>query len=145
MTQLRVEGDGSYRPTAEDPPYLRVGGVEGVKALVERFYDAMEAHEPELAALHRSDAPGKVSRASRDHFASFLVYWLGGPQTYLETRGHPRLRMRHGQVKVNVAMRDAWLRSMARAMDEHGVRGGVRHYLDGRFAEVADFLRNADG
>ena len=43
---------------------------------VESFYDAMEQHEPELTALHRLDAPGKISRASRDHFASFLVYWL---------------------------------------------------------------------
>lgn len=145
MTQLRVEGDGSYRPTADDPPYLRIGGVEGVTALVERFYDAMEAHEPELTALHRCDAPGKISRESRNHFASFLVYWLGGPQTYLETRGHPRLRMRHGKVVVNVAMRDAWLRSMTRAMDQQQISGGVRQYLDGRFAEVADFLRNTDG
>lgn len=145
MTQLRVEGDGSYVPTPEDPPFQRLGGVDAVKALVEAFYDAMEAHEPELTALHRCDAPGKVSRASRDHFASFLVYWLGGPQTYLETRGHPRLRARHGQVTVNVAMRDAWLRSMQRAMDAKGVGGGVRKYLDGRFAEVADFLRNVQG
>ena len=145
MTQLRIEGDGSYVPTADDPPYQRLGGVEGVKALVEAFYDAMEAHEPDLTALHRCDAPGKVSRESRDHFASFLVYWLGGPQTYLETRGHPRLRMRHGRVGVNVAMRDAWLRSMQRALDGRGVGGSVRKYLDGRFAEVADFLRNVDG
>lgn len=145
MTSLRIEGDGSYVPTADDPPYQHLGGVEGVKALVEAFYDAMEAHEPELTALHRCDAPGKVSRESRDHFASFLVYWLGGPQTYLETRGHPRLRMRHGRVGVNVAMRDAWLRSMQRALDGRAVTGGVRKYLDGRFAEVADFLRNVDG
>lgn len=145
MTTLRVEGDGSYIPTAEDPPWLRLGGAEGVTALVEAFYDAMEAHEPALTALHRCDAPGKVSRESRDHFASFLVYWLGGPQGYLETRGHPRLRMRHGRVAVNVDMRDAWLRSMQRALDARSVTGGVRGYLDKRFAEVADFLRNVEG
>jgi hemoglobin len=144
-TQLRVEGDGSYVPTPEDPPYLRIGGADGVKALVEAFYDAMEAHEPELAALHQLDAPGKVSRQSRDHFASFLLYWLGGPETYLEQRGHPRLRMRHGKVAVNVAMRDAWLRSMGRAMDGRNISGGVRQYLDQRFSEVADFLRNTQG
>ncbi|MCA3011902.1 MAG: cyanoglobin [Myxococcaceae bacterium] len=145
MTTLRTPGDGSFVPTSEDPPYLRLGGVEGVTALVEAFYDAMEAHEPELTALHRCDAPGRVSRQSRDHFASFLVYWLGGPAAYLETRGHPRLRMRHGHVAVNEAMRDAWLRSMQRALDGRGVDGGVRRYLDQRFAEVADFLRNTGG
>lgn len=145
MTVLRVDGDGSYRPTADDPPWTRLGGVEGVKALVEAFYDAMEQHEPALAAVHRLDEHGKVSRASRDAFASFLVYWLGGPQDYLTTHGHPRLRMRHGRVRVDVAMRDAWLRSMAHALDARQVTGGVRAYLTGRFAEVADFLRNTEG
>jgi hemoglobin len=145
MTTLRIEGDGSYQPTAEDPPFARIGGVAGVTALVESFYDAMERHEPELTALHRCDEPGKISRASRDHFGSFLVYWLGGPQTYLETRGHPRLRMRHGTVAVTAAMRDAWLRSMKRAMDEKHITGGVRVYLDHRFADVAEFLRNVEG
>ncbi|MBE2252913.1 MAG: cyanoglobin [Myxococcus sp.] len=144
MTTLRIEGDGSYRPTEADPPYARLGGVDAVKALVEAFYDAMEAHEPELTALHRCEAPGKVSRASRDHFASFLVYWLGGPQAYLETRGHPRLRMRHGKTPVTVEMRDAWLRAMKRALDEKNVTGGVRAYLDERFADVANFLRNVE-
>lgn len=143
MTTLRIDGDGSWVPTPDDPPYARLGGVDGVKALVEAFYDAMEVHEPQLTALHRLDAPGKVSRQSRDFFASFLVYWLGGPQEYLTTRGHPRLRMRHGQVLVDAAMRDAWLRSMQKALDARGVTGGVRKYLDTRFAEVADFLRNA--
>ncbi len=143
MTTLRTEGDGSYAPSAEDPPYLRLGGVDGVKALVEAFYDAMEVHEPALTRVHRLDAPGKVSRESRDFFATFLVYWLGGPQDYLTVRGHPRLRMRHAAVPVDVMLRDAWLRSMQRALDARAVSGGVRAYLDGRFAEVADFLRNA--
>jgi hemoglobin len=143
VTTLRTEGDGSYAPSAEDPPYLRLGGVDGVKALVEAFYDAMEAHEPALTQVHRLDAPGKVSRESRDFFATFLVYWLGGPQDYLTVRGHPRLRMRHAAVPVDVTMRDAWLRSMQRALDARAVTGGVRAYLDGRFGEVADFLRNA--
>lgn len=142
MTTLRVQGDGSYVPSPDDPPFQRLGGVDGVKALVEAFYDAMEVHEPALTALHRCDSPGKISRESRDAFALFLVYWLGGPQDYLTVRGHPRLRMRHGHVKVDEAMRDAWLRSMTKAMDSKDVTGGVRAYLNQRFAEVADFLRN---
>lgn len=145
LTSLRIPGDGSYQPSADDPPFGRIGGAEGVKALVERFYDLMEVNEPELAALHRCDPPGKVVRESREHFASFLTYWLGGPETYLETRGHPRLRMRHGRVLVNAAMRDAWLRTMTKAMDERKIDGGVRAYLDQRFSEVADFLRNTEG
>lgn len=123
-------------------PYDLIGGREAVLALAERFYDAMEEHEPALAAIHECDPPGKVSRRSRDRFGLFLVGWLGGPQDYMAQHGHPRLRMRHGRVTVDVAMRDAWLRAMQRALDASEVRGELRDYLDARFAEVADFLRN---
>ncbi len=142
MTLVQLGAPGAYAPTAEDPPYLRLGGPEGVVALVEAFYDAMEQHEPALTAVHQLDAPGKISRASRDHFGSFLVFWLGGPQDYLQTRGHPRLRMRHMKVEVTEALRDAWLRSMQLAMTQRGIEGPVRAYLNQRFAEVAEFLRN---
>ena len=136
---MRVE----LKPAAPvETPYVQLGGTEPIRLLVEAFYDAMEQHEPALTAVHKLDAPGKVSRESRDNFASFLVFWLGGPQDYMQTRGHPRLRMRHGKVAIDEGMRDAWLRSMTRAMDARGVTGPVRSYLDARFAEVADFLRN---
>jgi len=46
---------------------------------------------------------------------------------------------------VNIAMRDAWLRCMTAALDEHGVTGPVREFLDARFADVADFMRNVEG
>ena len=75
-------------------------------------------------------------------FGLFLVGWLGGPQDYVASHGHPRLRMRHSRVAVDEAMRDAWLRCMTRALDDCGVTGQVRAFLDQRFAEVADFLRN---
>ncbi len=142
MKLVQLGGGDAYVPSADDPPYLRLGGPEGVRALVEAFYDAMEQHEPALTAVHQLDAPGTIARTSRDHFASFLVFWLGGPQDYLQTRGHPRLRMRHMRVAVTEAMRDAWLRSMRHALEARAVTGPVRTYLDGRFAEVAEFLRN---
>lgn len=123
-------------------PFELLGGEPSIRALVERFYDVMSESEPALARLHACDADGRVDRGSRDRFASFLCFWLGGPRDYLEQQGHPRLRMRHGHFPVNVAMRDAWLRSMTRAMDDTGVEGEVRRFLDGRFADVADFLRN---
>jgi hemoglobin len=124
-------------------PYEALGGAAAVKALVERFYDAMGRNEPALTRLHQCDEHGQVSRQARDRFALFLIGWLGGPQDYLAQHGHPRLRMRHASVLVDEAMRDAWLRSMKVAMDESGIEGQVRAFLDGRFAEVADFLRNA--
>jgi hemoglobin len=132
-----------YQPTPDDTPYARLGGREPVLRLVERFYDAMTDHEPALAQLHECDADGKVNRGTRDRFGLFLIGWLGGPQDYVATHGHPRLRMRHGRVPVDAGMRDAWLRCMAIALDAEGVSGEVRVFLDARFGEVADFLRNA--
>ena len=122
----------------------------------------MEREEPELTALHRltevgsrgacgagpataaviNSEVGRVHPEVRERFALFLVGWLGGPQDYVAQHGHPRLRMRHMHVPVDERMRDAWLRSMSRALDECGVTGELRAFLDQRFAEVADFMRN---
>jgi hemoglobin len=133
-----------YVPTPDDLPFARVGGAPAVRAIVERFYDAMERTEPALAALHERDDTGRVSRAARDRFGLFLIGWLGGPQDYVAQHGHPRLRMRHARVRVTVAMRDAWLRAMGIALDESNVAKDVRAFLDARFSEVADFMRNVD-
>ncbi len=126
-------------------PYELLGGTEAVLALAERFYEIMDEREPALARLHPCTPEGKVERGPRDRFALFLVGWLGGPDDYVERHGHPRLRMRHGRVAVNVAMRDAWVRCMQAAMDDRGITGDVRDFLDARFAEVADFMRNIEG
>jgi hemoglobin len=143
---LNVPGtNDNWVPSAEDMPFHRLGGEEGVRALAEAFYDAMDANEPALARLHELDEQGRVSRGMRERFGLFLIGWLGGPQHYMEKHGHPRLRMRHGHVPVDLAQRDAWLRSMQRAMDARGVTGNLRRFLDHRFAEVADFLRNVEG
>lgn len=125
-------------------PYDQLGGRAAVLQLSERFYDLMDATEPALAALHERDAAGKVSRRSRDRFALFLVGWLGGPQDYVAQNGHPRLRMRHARVPVDIAMRDAWLRCMYRALDEAKLESELDAFLRQRFAEVADFMRNVD-
>lgn len=113
-----------------------------VLALANRFYDAMERDEPELTALHDCKAPGKVTDTTRERFGLFLVGWLGGEQEYMAKHGHPRLRMRHHKVPIDIAMRDAWLRAMSTALDETGVGGDLRAFLDERFAHVANFLRN---
>ncbi|MGE0551518.1 MAG: group II truncated hemoglobin [Kofleriaceae bacterium] len=126
-------------------PFELIGGADRVRALVERFYDVMDEREPILAQLHPCESDGKVSRRSRDRFALFLIGWLGGPDDYIAQFGHPRLRMRHGAVPVDIAMRDAWLRCMQAALTDHEVFGELRTFLDARFAEVADFLRNTEG
>lgn len=139
------DSDDDWIPRMEDMPFHRLGGEDAVKALAGAFYDAMDAHEPALARLHELDEQGRVGPGTRERFGLFLIGWLGGPQHYMEKHGHPRLRMRHGHLPVDIAHRDAWVRSMQRAMDARGVKGGVRRFLDQRFAEVADMLRNTEG
>jgi hemoglobin len=123
-------------------PYDELGGAAAVRRLVAQFYDVMEQREPALAALHQRDVHGAITPEFRERFALFLIGWLGGPQDYVERHGHPRLRLRHAHVPVDRAMKHAWLRCMTAALDAEQVTGQVRAFLDARFAEVGDFLRN---
>ena len=129
------------RPT----PFDLLGGEPVVRRLVDRFYAAMARDEPALARLHPCDDDGQVARENQERFALFLIGWLGGPQDYIAAHGHPRLRMRHARVVVDIAMRDAWVRAMKTALDEEGIGGELRGFLDARFVDVADFLRNRPG
>jgi hemoglobin len=134
-----------YEPSPTDTPYGRLGGEATVRAIVERFYDAMTELEPALARLHPCDERGYVARASRDRFALFFIGWLGGPEDYITQHGHPRLRRRHAEVPVNDAMIAAWLRCMKHAFAACGVADEVREVLEPRLEEVATNLRNRDG
>ena len=118
-----------------------VVGHDAAVALAHRFYDHMDAHEPELVAVHKTEN-GKVAPEVRERFALFLVEWLGGPRSYSDAHGHPRLRMRHGHVPIGVDLRDAWMRCMKAALEHPTINDDVRGFLMRRFAEVADFLRN---
>jgi hemoglobin len=128
-----------------DSPFDSLGGRAVVERLAARFYEVMERDEPALAALHRQalGVPGGIDAEVKGRFGLFLVGWLGGPQDYVAAHGHPRLRLRHARVPIDESMRDAWLRCMTRALDDCGIGGPVRSFLDQRFAEVADFLRNS--
>jgi hemoglobin len=131
-----------YDPSPTDTPFARLGGEPTVRAIVEHFYDAMSELEPALAKLHRCDDEGRVTRESRDRFALFFIGWLGGPQDYVATFGHPRLRMRHARVPVDAAMAAAWMRCMRKAFDDCNVAGDARDYVEARLGEVATFLQN---
>ncbi len=134
--------------TRMDPsktPFELLGGADRVNAIAATFYEVMDREEPALAKLHRLDAEGHIAQEPRDKFALFFIGWLGGPQDYVAKHGHPRLRMRHMHVKVDAAMRDAWLRAMTKAFDAHGVEGELRVFLDRRLADLADHMRNSEG
>ena len=124
---------------AEHTPYVAIGGETRVRALADAFYDHMDRDEAYavIRALHPEDLG-----ESREKFFEFLSGWLGGPQLYLERRGHPRLRMRHAPFPIGESERDQWLGCMAAALDDLDVDGDLRAFLDARFAHVADFMRN---
>ncbi len=126
-------------------PFQLLGGEAVVRSIVRDFYEVMARDEPALARLHPCDAEGRVAPESQERFALFFIGWLGGPQTYIEQHGHPRLRMRHNRVAVNVAMRDAWMRAMRAAFDKNDIKGPIRDFLDAKLADLADFLRNTHG
>ena len=125
--------------SAEHTPFQAIGGEEPVRALVDAFYDHMDQDEAfkVIRELHPADLAD-----SREKLYLFLCGWMGGPQYYVQKHGHPRLRMRHAPFPIGEAERDQWLGCMAIAMDECSIDGELRTFLDGRFAHVADFMRN---
>jgi hemoglobin len=93
--------------------YDLVGGEDTFRRLVHRFYSGVRA-DPVLRPLYPEEDLGPAE----DRLRMFLVQYWGGPRTYSERRGHPRLRMRHAPFAIGEAARDAWLRHMREAVDE---------------------------
>ena len=90
--------------------YERVGGMPFFETLIERFYAGIET-DVLLRPLYPDDLTD-----SRDHMVKFLAQYWGGPTTYSEERGHPRLRMRHAPFVITIAERNAWVRHMNAAI-----------------------------
>lgn len=126
--------------TEKQTPYERLGGEEGVRRLVNRFYDLMGS-EPQWQSPLRSIHPEDLS-GSRERLFLFLSGWLGGPDLYVERFGHPRLRARHASFPVDDLARDQWMACMMRAMDEVQVPSDVRGDLTAALQRTADFMRN---
>ena len=93
--------------------YAAIGGEEAFRRLVHRFYQEVAA-DPLLRRVY----PGRDLGPAEEHLRMFLIQYWGGPATYSELRGHPRLRMRHARFAIGEAERDAWLRHMRTALDE---------------------------
>lgn len=100
--------------------YDRVGGAPFFEALTQRFYQGVSS-DPILRELYPSDAA--AFEDSRRWLRDFLIQYWGGPTTYSDERGHPRLRMRHAPFAIGVAERDAWLALMTDAVRQGGLSG----------------------
>ncbi|MFP5415302.1 MAG: globin [Actinomycetes bacterium] len=111
--------------------YDRVGGAETFRALVDAFYAGVAA-DPPLRALYPEEDLGPAA----DRLRLFLEQYWGGPHTYSDTRGHPRLRIRHAPFTVTPAQRDRWLHHMLAALDS-------LHLPPAEDAELRDYLVRA--
>lgn len=112
-------------------------GAEGFERLVAAFYRQVPADEVLGPMYPADDLPGAEQRL-RD----FLIYRFGGPQLYIEQRGHPRLRMRHAPFPIGQEARDRWIQLMNRAMEEAAFPAEVQQLLREFFAAMATFLKN---
>lgn len=119
--------------------YDSVGGEAGVRALVDRFYDLMDS-APEATNIRKLHAASL--KVSREKLFKFLSGWLGGPQLYVAEYGHPMLRARHLPFPIAERERDEWLWCMRRALDEHDMPTELRAFLQQRFNQLADHMRN---
>jgi hemoglobin len=93
--------------------YEAVGGEEAFTRLVHRFYQEVAA-DPVLRAVY----PTEDLEPAEVHLRLFLIQYWGGPATYNELRGHPRLRMRHVHFRIGEVERDLWLKHMRTALDD---------------------------
>jgi hemoglobin len=107
-----------------------VGGEETFRRLVRGFYTGVRA-DPFLRALY----PEEDLEPAEERLRMFLIQYWGGPRTYSEQRGHPRLRMRHAPFAVTPDARDAWLRHMRDSLDaldlDEPYRSMLWTYLEG--------------
>lgn len=121
--------------------YEALGREEGIRLLVDRFYHHMDT-DPTVADIRRMHPPDLTE--SREKLWMFLVGWTGGPQIYMERRGHPRLRARHMPFPIDETARDQWLGCMYAALDDCKVPEDVRSALWSAIARLADHMRNQD-
>lgn len=118
--------------------YEVVGGMPFFEALVDRFYAGVEK-DPVLLGLYPS--PDDLGPARR-HLTLFLAQYWGGPTTYSDERGHPRLRMRHAPFEIGPDARDRWLGHMNAAIAELDPPESVARSLHEYFDMAAESMRN---
>jgi hemoglobin len=118
--------------------YEAVGGEETFHRLVHRFYQGV-AEDPDLRALYPEEDLGPAEERLR----LFLIQYWGGPSTYSQRRGHPRLRMRHVPFVIGEAEREAWLRHMRVAVDELELPEQLEKMLWDYFTMAARSMVNA--
>ena len=118
--------------------YEAVGGMGFFEGLVDRFYEGVAA-DPALLRIYPE--PDDLGPA-RHRLTLFLAQYWGGPSTYSDERGHPRLRMRHAPFAIGPEERDHWLAAMRAAHDSLDPPDDVRRSMSDYFDMAAEGMRN---
>jgi len=137
----RLAGNHDYdRPVSAQSFYDAVGGEPTFRGIVARFFEQVASDQVLSAVYPEDDLAGAEQR-----LALFLMQYWGGPTTYGDQRGHPRLRMRHAPFHIGPAERDAWLGAMRVAVDEAGLPEPLREQLWTYFESTAQHMVNSRG
>jgi len=126
--------------SVEDQDVYSAIGQAGFEKLIDAFYRQVPGDD----VLGPMYPPGDLEGA-KQRLRDFLIFRFGGPQTYIEQRGHPRLRIRHAPFAIGQAARDRWLQLMTRALDEAALPDEPRQILASFFESTTTFLKNRPG
>ena len=125
----------------KDASFQAAGGEQGIRRLVDAFYDEMESAE--YAATIRGMHPEELT-LSRDKLSLFLCGWLGGPRLYAEKYGGISIPSAHAHLDIGLAERDAWLACMKTAIDKQDYAADFKQYLLEQLAIPAERVRKRD-
>ncbi len=131
--------DASITLMEEQEVYAAIG-ADGFQRLVAAFYRRVPADDI-LGPMYL----GRDLAGAEERLRGFLIYRFGGPATYIDQRGHPRLRMRHAPFAVDRRARDRWIELMTAALLEAGLPPEPAAVLESFFHSTADFLVNRHG
>jgi hemoglobin len=120
--------------------YEAIGGAETFRRLVHKFYEGLAA-DPQLRPMY----PDGDLSGPEERLRMFLEQYWGGPTTYSEQRGHPRLRMRHHPFEITLAARDRWLTHMRAALDSLGLDPELERPLWAYLEMAAHSMVNSPG
>lgn len=127
----------------ENTIFARLGGENGIRALVKEFYDIIE-QDPAAAPLHQLHLRGAGVAHSRDEQFNYLCGFFGGPQIYVMRHGHSRLKEIHEHVPIGPEMRDMWLACMEQAIARCDIAPDLAALVMRHFAKAAETSRNME-
>ena len=131
-----VNQSSDNNPLTENEIYNAIGS-DGIGRLVHAFYQQVPGDDV-LGPMY----PADDLHGAEDRLRMFLIFRFGGPQDYLQHRGHPKLRLRHAPFLIDQTARDRWVRLMETAIDECDFNAEVTRVIRSFLGHLATFLIN---